>query len=262
MSSEGPTAGFYGKLPALGDFVGRRLPRDFVTPWDDWLQLSVAASRNQLGDAWLDTYLTSPLWRFALSAGVCGETACAGVMMPSVDRVGRYFPLALAVVLPEPVSLPRVAGETGWFTAAEALLLSTLDEETGFDLDAFDARVAELGVPPASADARAAADVAEGVPMRMALPGEAELGSCWPAFADLLARRHLGAYSLWWTAGSDQVEPSLLACRGLPAPESFAGMLDGVWGDEGVAAGPSPPAASPADGAPLIFDAGFPEDPV
>ena len=109
VSSERQIAGFYGKLPALGDFVGRRLGRDFVTPWDDWLQLSMAASRNQLGDAWLDTYLTSPLWRFVLSAGVCGEEARAGVLMPSVDRVGRNVPLALVTTLPAGVSLPAVA---------------------------------------------------------------------------------------------------------------------------------------------------------
>jgi type VI secretion system protein ImpM len=33
--------------------------------------------------------------------------------------------------------------------------------------------------------------------------------------------------------GSAQVEPSLLLCRGLPAPAAFAGMLAGTWSQTG-----------------------------
>ncbi|RUW25688.1 type VI secretion system-associated protein TagF, partial [Mesorhizobium sp. M4B.F.Ca.ET.013.02.1.1] len=29
--------GFYGKIPATGDFVSRRLTGDFVRVWDRWL---------------------------------------------------------------------------------------------------------------------------------------------------------------------------------------------------------------------------------
>ena len=96
----GSATGFFGKLPALGDFVERALPAEFVTPWDAWLQRAIAASRASLGEQWLDIYLTSPLWRFVLGAGPCGARAWAGVMMPSVDRVGRYFPLTVAAPLP------------------------------------------------------------------------------------------------------------------------------------------------------------------
>ena len=37
--------GFYGKLPARGDFIGRRLGRPFIEAWDGWLQQAVLASR-------------------------------------------------------------------------------------------------------------------------------------------------------------------------------------------------------------------------
>ena len=52
----------------------------------------MAASRAALGDRWLDVYLTSPAWRFASAAGACGPAPVIGLMVPSVDRVGRYFP--------------------------------------------------------------------------------------------------------------------------------------------------------------------------
>ncbi len=49
--------GWYGKLPMLGDFAHRRLPRGFVDACDDWLSRGIGASRQSLGPAWLDDYL-------------------------------------------------------------------------------------------------------------------------------------------------------------------------------------------------------------
>jgi type VI secretion system protein ImpM len=86
-----PRPGIYGKLPSNGDFVTRRLPATFLQPWDQWLQESTADSRDQLGRRWLEIYLTSPVWRFALSPGTTGQLPWAGVLMPSVDSVGRYW---------------------------------------------------------------------------------------------------------------------------------------------------------------------------
>ena len=89
--------GWYGKLPALGDFAGRRLPPLFVDPWDRWLALGMSHWRDS-DPAWLEAFLAAPTWRFALGAGVPFELSpgYAGVLMPSVDRVGRYFPLTIA----------------------------------------------------------------------------------------------------------------------------------------------------------------------
>ena len=95
-----PQPGFFGKLPARGDFVGRRLDQAFRTAFDEWLQKSIATSKRQLGTAWLPAYLNAPIWRFVLGPNLCGSMPTLGVMMPSVDRVGRYFPLVIAAQLP------------------------------------------------------------------------------------------------------------------------------------------------------------------
>ncbi len=92
--------GLYGKLPTHGDFLRRRVADDFVDAWDPWLQHCIADSRAALGEQWLETYLTSPVWRFALGAHVCGAATVAGIIVPSVDRVGRYFPLTLVWPVP------------------------------------------------------------------------------------------------------------------------------------------------------------------
>src|SRR5262249_48315434 len=136
--------GFYGKLPSNGDFLRRRASDDFVERWDSWLQQSMAASRSSLGDRWLDVYLTSPAWRFVCDAGPCGQTPVAGLMVPSVDRVGRYFPLTLVAELPPDVNLIAVAKASSFFENAERLVIETLEAED-VDFERFDQHVRHLG---------------------------------------------------------------------------------------------------------------------
>ncbi|MFT8247010.1 type VI secretion system-associated protein TagF [Roseomonas sp. BN140053] len=107
--------GFFGKMPAHGDFVRRNLPASFVGPWDEWLQSGIAAAREELGENWAAAWEGAPAWRFALPAGACGPEPVAGLLLPSRDTVGRLFPLTLAAV---PAAVQP--GET-WFAALEAL---------------------------------------------------------------------------------------------------------------------------------------------
>jgi type VI secretion system protein ImpM len=84
--------GFFGKLPARGDFVRTGLPRDFVSCWDAWLSAVLPAAVQAAGDGWLQTRA----WRFYLAPGVCGAQSVTGLLFPSIDKVGRRFPLTLA----------------------------------------------------------------------------------------------------------------------------------------------------------------------
>ncbi len=225
------TVGYFGKVPTRGDFVQRRLPRSFVGPWDDWLQGAVAASKAQLGGAWLDCYLTSPIWRFVLSAGICGDTAVAGVLMPSVDSVGRYYPMSIVLLQPgSDTAFAIVASAGRWFAAAENAVLGCLDD--GFDLAAFDDGLADLAV---LADARHGSDA--GV---RSMPGVGhgvvgfhmdggEIDRWFPdeygGLLDCMVRERFTRYSLWWTAGSERVRAGLRIHDGLPAESDFAAFL-------------------------------------
>jgi type VI secretion system protein ImpM len=135
----GTAVGFYGKLPARGDFVRAGLPRDFTDPWDSWLQSVMAGSRTLMGDAWLPAFLEAPVWRFSLPPGMCGTAAAFGLMLPSVDRAGRYFPLTFAALSPH-----RMAAASGeaWLDACEAAGRAALEQDTPPDEIA-----ATLGVP-------------------------------------------------------------------------------------------------------------------
>ena len=49
-----------------------------------------------------------------------------------------------------------------------------------------------------------------------------------------LVAGRFGAYTLWWTEGSEDIMPSLLVCSGLPPAEGFAALLDGRWQEAGA----------------------------
>lgn len=249
--------GLYGKLPSHGDFLRRRIQDAFVAGWDQWLQASVAASRAALGDRWLDRFLTSPVWRFACSAGACGPAPVIGLIVPSVDRVGRYFPFTLVGELSPVVALFTAIRETeSLLEAAEGLLLDALQSDP-LDFDAFDARIVALsrerglvsggGLRLDSDQARTIVNAGRIGNWQIPIGSHRQLPV---VFEQLLGHRFGSAhepYSIWWSDGSEMVEPSCLIVNGLPAPESFAALLDGSWSqasweavhvdfDDGVAA--------------------------
>jgi len=101
----------------------------------------LAGSRERLGAAWLPAWLEAPVWRFALAPGLCGPEAVLGLLLPSVDRVGRYFPLTLAAVAPG----GSAAAGDAWLDAAESAGRAALEQDLGPE------QVAALLPPPAGA---------------------------------------------------------------------------------------------------------------
>jgi type VI secretion system protein ImpM len=232
--------GLYGKLPSHGDFLRRRVSDRFVDVWDGWLQECFAASRDVLGDRWLDVYLTSPAWRFAAAAGVFDDQPMLGLMVPSVDRVGRYFHLAVVAALtPERDVITTASAAEPFFAAAERLLIDTL-ASTHVDFNAFDRDVMNLAgdlaactlSQPAGLEAAAAGVLAETAAAASWQVPMADVSELTTVLAHLSARRIAELYDpvvLWWTSGSSEVEPSCLLGRGLPQPPTFAALLDGAW---------------------------------
>ena len=143
--------GFYGKLPSQGDFVSRRLPWEFTSGWDDWLQQGLQASRATLGERWLGLYLSAPIWRFQLAAGVCGPQGWRGFFFASVDRVGRYFPLTVAIAdaVGDVPCLATLTEDDERWLACEDRALVALDPKLA--IDDFDLGVQSLALPPARA---------------------------------------------------------------------------------------------------------------
>ncbi len=121
--------GLYGKLPSHGDFVLRELPQNFVQPWDNWLQASIAEARRALADEFANVWAAARPWRFRLPAGACGELSVVGVLLPSEDLVGREFPLTLAALLRPGAAAPNGA----WYAALEATGCAARDRGDSVD---------------------------------------------------------------------------------------------------------------------------------
>lgn len=217
--------GLFGKIGAKRDFIAIATPRNFLEAWEPWVQAALSASRHQLGSGWQQAFLTAPVWRFWLGAAICGTTV-AGAIMPSVDGVGRYYPLTLHAVTDDDASLapPNVDPQDEWFGQAETFLLSTLDRAATFEQisDTLD----RLAVP------RLQATVADGPPIDSAVGTVSAVDAFAGSFAALCAANPqvYAAASFWWTAGGEGFPPMALCYRGLPDPFHYSTLLTGDLG--------------------------------
>lgn len=196
----------------------------FVDSWNEWLQAVLAVSREQLTDQWLDTYLTSPIWHFALSADVCGNSPMLGSLIPSVDQVGRHYPFTLAKVLQAPVVQARI--QQSWTEQHESLILQVLEDDfnlthwqkllTKQSLEWPAEQQIQLGhTTRTQAKAAIAIEVADDIDPALLLHQSYQ--------------QHYGRYCIWWTQGSELIPPCTLLSTGLPQVSQFAAMLDGDW---------------------------------
>lgn len=218
-------AGFYGKLPARGDFVSRNLPPGFVHAWDAWASACLAEGRRDLGGAFLQRYLLAPVWRFALSPGLAGGNGWIGVYATSIDAVGRCFPLALAAELPEGVPLTRLTGDVGRpLTDLAHIALRMIEGRTPLE-----AAGEEITRSAATLVAEAVAPI-----RREAIGGEPAGG--WMTrgapHASVAVRLTMtakviepGPRSVWWHDGWGGAAAETIVFVGLPDPQSFIRLL-------------------------------------
>lgn len=215
--------GWHGKLPTLGDFASRRLPPAFLTPWDDWLAAGLQGLREADPAGWLDRYLAAPSLRFLLMPGVlpgdAGQQAWAGVLMPSVDRVGRYFPFTLAqAVSPLPASLAQVQSLWDWLGRLDELAADALHDD--WTIDRLEAELARIEGPElAASEPATAADVPQppaGVLMARRLGPGQHLVQWLDQQAQALWQQQSQGRTFWYTS-ADHHPPGLRVSRGLPA---------------------------------------------
>lgn len=187
-------AGWYGKLPGVGDFATRRLPPGFVEPWDGWLQRGlhgmacpVAADGGEL----------APVRRFWLGPGVIDALAWGGLLMPSVDRTGRRFPLTVAQPM---ATLAQALAARRWFSSVVAAM--RFAQNDGQTLDDFEECLGALSLLPLRAASRA--------DERLAVELHAARAAC----------------SAWWCHGAAEAK-DFLVFDGMPAPTALAALLDG-----------------------------------
>jgi type VI secretion system protein ImpM len=219
--------GLYGKLPAKRDFVAVSAPKRFIRVWEAWVEQGMIESRAHVGEAeWKRAFSSAPIWRFWLGPSLCGE-AVTGAFMPSMDTLGRLFPLTLIGVAEkgEALAPPDVDRRNPWFERVEGFLRSTLDGQASFEttLEAF----GDLGASLAQAEASRQVDT-------RAIFRTADVGgglfSLARNFAALRRKRNNSLpakATYWWTLGCDSREPLAWTQDSMPDPAAFSDMMMG-----------------------------------
>ena len=130
--------------------------------------------------------------------------------MPSLDGVGRYYPLTLFAYADPGAAIPPpdIDAQDDWFAAAEEFLLSTLDQDVTFETIT---RRARQMAPAVATPIRFAAA------MDMIAIDEGMVGACRDerlVCANCSLRcgnaDHASVYaaaSFWWTIGGDGYQP-------------------------------------------------------
>ncbi|MDE2370641.1 MAG: type VI secretion system-associated protein TagF [Burkholderiales bacterium] len=215
-----PAPGWYGKLAALGDFASRRLDAGWVQGCDRWLAAGMQALEQQ-GPDWLANYLAAPLWRFVWAPGVVDAQWWFGVLMPSCDGVGRYYPLVVAQARPRPPADRWAFDHLDlWWSRVAHAALQTLAE--GATVERFEDDLAQL--PPWPAAAAASCRTIGGG--RFETAAGAGAGDLAHALAEQALLQRLDGASLWWPLREGSATCSLVA--GLPGAAALAAMLQGA----------------------------------
>jgi type VI secretion system protein ImpM len=231
-------AGWYGKMPCLADFASRRLGAGFIGTWDTWLQRAIAVSRETLRERWLEVFLRSPMWRFVLGPGVCGDEGWTGLLVPSVDKVGRYFPLTFALPLRRsPFDLSDLIAQQAWYAELERIALSALSIEC--TIEALEEALAKNPFPRARSRfaGAGASELAEWLQNTAAPPLRREFSNAEFFAADLkrsaeiLLAARVNGRGFWWSVKDQSGAIDLHCTPGLPDPAYYAVLLDSVAPD-------------------------------
>jgi type VI secretion system protein ImpM len=223
----GDVPAWYGKLSSLGDFAQRRMPPECLQAFDTWLSAVMRDAREQLGERWLDVYLTAPVLRFAWAPGIVDPRWWFGLLMPSCDSVGRYFPL---VIVQPRTRAPedRIALDhlELWYEHLAHAALHTLSDDGG-SLDALEAALQEA--PPWPTPGQPAT-----VTTRELLHGDhlglapaATLNQWLHGLALRDMNRRLAGCTVWWRVTEEGMGDSVDILHGLPDGADFAALLSG-----------------------------------
>jgi type VI secretion system protein ImpM len=215
--------GAFGKFPGMGDFLRVNLPAGFVQVWDTWLQQGLLDIRAELGDAWNDAYMSAPIWRFTLPAGAAGSHVVTGILMASVDRVGRQYPLTLATCHDAPSTVVSHFANGAVFDQLEHIALDALEDAA--TRDSVTAALADVQLVPTGDPAPANLPYAGPITFSKALATQA------------LTQSHGPNPAIWSTMLRDDFR--MRATSALPEGRDLRALFDlspALWSASGVMA--------------------------
>jgi len=208
-----PSFGWYGKSPATGDFISRRLAKATIDRLDVWLQAGMTALRDASPGSWQGVYASAPIWNALLPATLLTSVPSLVVVAPSFDRVGRRFPLCLVTSI-DAETLHRIASLPEYCADVSRLVDDWL--HVRIEADEVDRRLPLVALRFASDDndnASALSDITDVLGDAAhddltTVPLDAHSAFPWPDLVRSFDPRARTSY--WWTSSARGA-----LCRGL-----------------------------------------------
>ena len=224
------TTGFYGKLPARGDFVSARVPATFKNTWDDWAQLLVTACKNIANENTTEVWHKLPVYRFYLSAGIAGDNAWVGITLPSQDSVGRLFPFCIARDIEPSLTAPEAFDSHAvFFTEIEEIVTAVYAGELDFDL---------LGQTLETLDKNVTTDDGNSSPLLSKQSEEPSLAirlsgglsdNSWLQASNAILGVTCSAHSIWTTSPLSNASEETLVCEIMPSAACCENLFTGQF---------------------------------
>lgn len=215
----GAPIAWFGKLPAEGDFIGRRLPGPVARKVEGWITAGLESLAGGHPEDWTERYAAAPRWSFVMNGGVWSDAGVIGCVAPSGDRFGRRVPLVVLQEVDEARIGTRLPPSSTWFADLDALVRRAIAD--GWSAERFDRGLATLDAIPGDADSTAGARSQLGI---LDPSAEAARRLAGPDLRELLATR--SARSYWWADGS----PARPARRLAHAAEPDRALFDLLFG--------------------------------
>ncbi len=205
----------FGKLPTEGDYIRVGSDRALLDFLDAWLTSAWSEFMLTAEDRWEEHYRVATLWWFAApfeAGSVCG------VICPSLDAVGRLFPIVVASRSTTSDALAALTSSTPWFDAVQEAVLQAL-EHPGQSASTLHARVNELSITTTPPPRR-----------HVWLSGlqtsiEAESTAGWPALTGQPPIGGERAWSVWQAANFDGLATRALRLDGWPGAFALGVLL-------------------------------------
>lgn len=94
--------GGFGKIAGMGDFVRTPSPSDEMIAFEAWLTRAMETAESRGGNAFKEAFVNGRPFAFLWAGAIDKKQRglLGGVVQPSVDAVGRRFPVVIGVPLP------------------------------------------------------------------------------------------------------------------------------------------------------------------
>lgn len=237
--------GCFGKIRNCGDFISRHVPYAIEQSFTQWLEAGLVETKERFQQQWLDFFLTSPVWNFVIDKPDSAPVI-VGTMMPSMDKVGRYYPLIVVQTINQEGGL-----NVSLLEEVETLMLSTLDK--GVEQEQFIQALDQLN-ENAETESRLKKQRQGHIPLSQLravftegnqqvtetvtkllidqnglMPTENQMPNLYRHESEISGNLS----SIWWTKGSEHMSPTVLLCQGFPPIAGIHATLDGDWNGSG-----------------------------